>query len=375
MAVFNTLNETDLAVLASKRLKMAGKSLLTLQSFIPNALNDLAQEVANSPKKRHLLMTDQSVVTASITSSTYNYYADLSTPIDTYGVMLDKIRLGTVFYIYPSYIFDSADTPVDYTEITLAGAGTSAINGVYIANGYINGKPFFNLTGHTGGPSPELAYSVAWGINDEDEWCITSSDGSFRYTSAEDVETPWEVETWTVSTGTSPGPTITVSHTGSTITLLGQSAIYPTGLAVRFTTQDTLPLGLAVSTTYYIIAVGDGSFRVAASLADALAGTFIVLGSQGVDVSTVAPYQKEVAQWLSSPTQGLCTPSIPIDYAYIWLEKNRLATTKTAGSFAFDVPYQPTLSNLPSQLQNDLVDCLVNIALTAGFRPVNDVGV
>lgn len=48
-----------------------------------------------------------------------------------------------------------------------------------------------------------------------------------------------------------------------------------TGSPIKFTTTGALPTGLAVGTTYYVIFVGDNTFNLATSFANALAGTTI----------------------------------------------------------------------------------------------------
>lgn len=61
------------------------------------------------------------------------------------------------------------------------------------------------------------------------------------------------------------------------------------GLKVRLTTDDTLPDPLLVATDYFVIVVDEDSFMLAASLADALAGTPITLVDAGTGDQTVTP--------------------------------------------------------------------------------------
>lgn len=76
----------------------------------------------------------------------------------------------------------------------------------------------------------------------------------------------------------------TADPVGDTLTV-DQS--FRTGNAIRFSSTDTLPGGLQPETTYYAITVSPGVIRVAASAADAYAGTAIDItdagtGTQGV---------------------------------------------------------------------------------------------
>lgn len=60
-----------------------------------------------------------------------------------------------------------------------------------------------------------------------------------------------------------------------------------TGTEVTFTTTDTLPTGLATSTTYYLIYQSATTFKVASSLANAYAGTAIDITDTGTGTHTV----------------------------------------------------------------------------------------
>lgn len=57
--------------------------------------------------------------------------------------------------------------------------------------------------------------------------------------------------------------------------------------AVQFTTTGTLPTGLSLATTYFLIYVTDTTFKVATSLANAIAGTAIDITSTGTGTHTV----------------------------------------------------------------------------------------
>lgn len=64
---------------------------------------------------------------------------------------------------------------------------------------------------------------------------------------------------------------------------------FVTGLKVQVTTADTLPTGLLALTDYYVIVLTAGTYSLAESYADALAGTPVVVTDQGVGVQTVTP--------------------------------------------------------------------------------------
>lgn len=79
-------------------------------------------------------------------------------------------------------------------------------------------------------------------------------------------------------------PSTAVDTTANTITKAAHGFL--TGLAVTLTTTGGLPAGLATSTTYYVIKVDADTFKLAASLADALAGTAIDITTQGTGDDT-----------------------------------------------------------------------------------------
>jgi len=471
MTVFNTLSETDLAISASKRLKQSSKSLLTLQSFIPNALNDLADKICWDPHQRYLLMTDQSTVTASITGAGSRNYASLSDVISNYGVMLDAIRLGTVMFMptvtatpynlnngtYASGFWTFVANPqhdeaiavngvtftFKYPSVIVAGGGTLGANGTFDYVSMLNDRPQYN-----GGDDGTYIRRP------DDTWLSLNEVFETLYSNESDVYFPYNATGWEVGAqGVAPVPTFTAgsltnvqvsigetvaetaanfaaalnasanasitvatysqnplnkpnrvtitydtlgtggnaftlanssngSVTRSAATLTGGSATaYALSIGtftdyfaelsrVQFTTTVTLPTGISASTNYYLTDYTiDGNIATfnLSSTADGL--TPVVISSAGSGVLTMQSFEPTVAQWLMSPNQGLTTPAIPIDYTYIWLEQNLLYTNRDAGVFAFTVPYVPTLATLPAQLTNDLVDCMVAIAIDAGYSP------
>lgn len=63
-----------------------------------------------------------------------------------------------------------------------------------------------------------------------------------------------------------------------------------TGLKGQMTTSDAdLPSGLSTTTDYFVIVVDEDTYKLAESLADALAGTAIALGDAGTGTHTFTP--------------------------------------------------------------------------------------
>lgn len=72
-----------------------------------------------------------------------------------------------------------------------------------------------------------------------------------------------------------------------TIADTGHGAV--TGTVGQVTTTGSLPTGITALTNYYVIRVDDNSFRLATSLANALAGTAMPIGADGSGVHTFTP--------------------------------------------------------------------------------------
>lgn len=64
---------------------------------------------------------------------------------------------------------------------------------------------------------------------------------------------------------------------------------YYTGLVGRFTTTNTLPTGLSLSTDYYLISDSVNTYKVASTLENATIGTAINISSQGTGTHTFTP--------------------------------------------------------------------------------------
>lgn len=125
-----------------------------------------------------------------------------------------------------------------------------------------------------------------------------------------------------------------------------------TGMVGQLTTTDTLPAGVTTSTNYYIIVVDADNISFAASLANAEAGTAIVLTDAGVGDHTFtstalsgnAKLQKSVddINWvdISSATSSLTSGSNSIietgDTACAFV---RLVAAHTVGTVSFTSVY------------------------------------
>src|SRR5258708_3669168 len=114
-----SLNEQIVGVQSCERLKLPLTNALRLQTYIGNALNNMAREVANDPLRRRLLLTDRTTATASITSSGQDYYASLTTLQTSRGVMLEYLQYGTIFYTYaPTFVAANVNTTTNAITLT-----------------------------------------------------------------------------------------------------------------------------------------------------------------------------------------------------------------------------------------------------------------
>jgi len=91
-------------------------------------------------------------------------------------------------------------------------------------------------------------------------------------------------------------PSAAVSASGSQVTsssgLLFTNSTqnnFGLGLVVQFTTSTTLPTGISAATDYYVVPVTSATYRVATSLANALAGTVVAYTNTGTGDQTATP--------------------------------------------------------------------------------------
>lgn len=86
----------------------------------------------------------------------------------------------------------------------VAGAGTSAANGVYTYRGFTSGKPYYNLVGQ-----PDDSGKSAITENNNPGHNIYSSQGATLYEATDDVAFPWQSSEWFADSGAEPPPTVT----------------------------------------------------------------------------------------------------------------------------------------------------------------------
>lgn len=79
-----------------------------------------------------------------------------------------------------------------------------------------------------------------------------------------------------------------VTAANDTFDVVSNTDKWVTGVAVQLTTTGTLPAGLSLATTYYIIRASATTIKFATTLANAVAGTQIDITSQGSGVHTVS---------------------------------------------------------------------------------------
>ena len=92
-------------------------------------------------------------------------------------------------------------------------------------------------------------------------------------------------------------PTAAVSASASQVTNSGGDILFTNstqnnfgfGLVVQFTTGTTLPTGISLATDYYVVPVSSSTFKVATTLANAIAGTCVDYTDTGTGNQTATP--------------------------------------------------------------------------------------
>lgn len=102
-----------------------------------------------------------------------------------------------------------------------------------------------------------------------------------------------------------PLSTTFTADAGTNICSAGVTTIPQTQSAVTFTTTGTLPAGLSTGTVYFLIRVTSSTFKVATTMANAVAGTAIDITDAGTGVHTVATVDAgTVNHFVTDPRTG-----------------------------------------------------------------------
>jgi hypothetical protein len=170
-----SLTDIDIAVATEKRLGWDASKRLTLMSYIPAAMSNLAKQVARDPSKRNLLMTDPDTVSVTVTpgvrdsvgTSATTGTADLSTIVDTYDIMLDCLKYGTIYHQY-QISFTSTDVTTGtwpsggYVEIQGAGFILTDALPVYLETaGALPGGISADVTYYIIATEPDYAFATS----------------------------------------------------------------------------------------------------------------------------------------------------------------------------------------------------------------------
>lgn len=147
------------------------------------------------------------------------------------------------------------------------------------------GFRFFNFTmygpANTSG-STSVTNITSTATSDVLNQTIYGSSGldSFVWTGTVDVNTP--------SAGVSASASQVTSSSGLLFTTTGAHG-FALGLIVQFTTSTTLPTGISLATNYYVVPISSTTYKVATSLANALAGTVVAYTNTGTGNQTATP--------------------------------------------------------------------------------------
>ena len=102
--------------------------------------------------------------------------------------------------------------------------------------------------------------------------------------------------------------------TGTEIITTTAGNFYWTGLKVQVSSSVTLPTGLSASTDYFVIALTDSTFKLASSLANAVAGTAINISAVGTGTMTVTPWTFNNQSFIPARIQNFNNTD-DVDYA------------------------------------------------------------
>lgn len=173
---------------------------------------------------------------------------------------------------------DAAPTGAIYTAIPAAKKGRADISG--------------DTTAAQVAASVETAFNALTGFTALITTDDTAADGTMLFTQVvRGVTTAGVVKNADDSGAgsitvaeTTAGVDSKVNVTTDTITVASHGLT--TGLKGQLTSTATLPAGLSASTDYFVVVVNSSSFKLATSLANALAGTVVNITNQGTAAAT-----------------------------------------------------------------------------------------
>ena len=121
-------------------------------------------------------------------------------------------------------------------------------------------------------------------------------------------------------------PTSTITAAATDIITATSTIQTTTGVEVTFTTTATLPTGLAASTTYYMIYQSATTFKVASTLANALAGTAVDITDTGSGTHTAhvatefqpLPYDVDLVESVAVTVSGTTYNPDPAPSKKFW---------------------------------------------------------
>jgi hypothetical protein len=87
--------------------------------------------------------------------------------------------------------------------ITVSGAGTSGINGIYTLRGTNGDKPFYNKVNTN---TDVTTNSIYW---DNNQWGLNDGPGDIYYKSTDNTSFPWQSPSWIPDSGSLPVPSFT----------------------------------------------------------------------------------------------------------------------------------------------------------------------
>lgn len=153
-------------------------------------------------------------------------------------------------------------------------------------------------------------------------------------------------------------PAAAVSASGTQVTNSGGSILFTNttangfafGLKVQFTTSTTLPTGISAATDYFVVPISATTYKVATTLANAIAGTYVAYTDTGTGNQTATPVaiagasaylqgsNDDEATWSTVPNSSqtiTADGSFTFELDYIRYAAFRVAVELTAGMIAF----------------------------------------